>query len=127
MLKKRTTKTRKTLKKKKLKSNTFSYNFSKPLYAAFYLSEIDNNSVWLYNYDMNKEKLNEIIQWTGTFFILAMYVLMNFFRELGLDPVCGLLGGLCYALWAYRVANKPQMLVNVVAITVCVVGLVKSI
>lgn len=127
MLKKRTTKTRKTLKKKKLKSNTFSYNFSKPHKAAFYLSEIDNNSVWLYNYDMNKEKLNEIIQWTGTFFILAMYVLMNFFRELGLDPVCGLLGGLCYALWAYRVANKPQMLVNVVAITVCVVGLVKSI
>jgi hypothetical protein len=54
-----------------------------------------------------------------------MYVLMNFFRELGLDPVFGLLGGLCYATWAYRVANKPQMLVNVVAITVCVLGLFK--
>ena len=75
---------------------------------------------------MNKEKVNEIIQWVGTFFILAMYVLMNFFRELGLDPVCGLLGGLCYAVWSYRVANKPQMLVNIVAITVCVIGLVKS-
>jgi len=75
---------------------------------------------------MNKDKVNDIIQWTGTFFILAMYVLMNFFRDLGLDPVCGLLGGLCYALWAYRVANKPQMLVNVVAIAVCVTGLVKT-
>ncbi len=75
---------------------------------------------------MNKDKVNDIIQWTGTFFILAMYVLMNFFRDLGLDPVCGLLGGLCYALWAYRVANKPQMLVNVVAIAVCVTGLVKA-
>jgi hypothetical protein len=75
---------------------------------------------------MNKEKVNNILQWTGTFFILAMYVLMNFFRELRLDPVCGLLGGLCYATWAYRVANKPQMLVNVVAITVCVIGLVKA-
>jgi hypothetical protein len=75
---------------------------------------------------MNKEKVNDIIQWVGTFFILAMYVLMNFFRDLGLDPVCGLLGGLCYAAWAYRTANKPQMLVNVVAITVCVIGLYKS-
>ena len=75
---------------------------------------------------MNKEKVNDIIQWLGTFFILSMYVLMNFFRDLGLDPVCGLLGGLCYATWAYRVANKPQMLVNVVAISVCVIGLYKS-
>jgi 1,4-dihydroxy-2-naphthoate octaprenyltransferase len=75
---------------------------------------------------MNKEKVNNILQWTGTFFILAMYVLMNFFRELELDPVCGLLGGLCFATWAYRVANKPQMLVNVVAISVCVIGLVKA-
>jgi hypothetical protein len=75
---------------------------------------------------MNKEKVNNILQWTGTFFILAMYVLMNFYRELGLDPICGLLGGLCFAIWAYRVANKPQMLVNIVAITVCVVGLFKA-
>jgi hypothetical protein len=75
---------------------------------------------------MTKENTNNILQWVGTFFILAMYVLMNFFRELGLDPVCGLLGGICYALWAYRVANKPQMLVNAVAITVCVIGLFKA-
>jgi hypothetical protein len=75
---------------------------------------------------MTKEKVNDIIQWAGTFFILAMYVLMNFFRELGLDPICGLLGGLCFAIWSYRVANKPQLLVNVVAITVCVVGLYKA-
>jgi type IV secretory pathway TrbL component len=72
---------------------------------------------------MNDKTVNEIIQWVGTFFILAMYVLMNFFRDLRLDPIAGLLGGLCYALWAYRAANKPQMLINVVAITVCVVGL----
>jgi hypothetical protein len=68
-------------------------------------------------------KLNEVLQWTGTTCILVMYVLMNFFRELKLDPLFGLLGGLCYVIWAYRVANKPQMLVNVVAIAVCVVGL----
>ena len=69
--------------------------------------------------------LNNILQWTGTVFILLMYVLMNFFRELQLDAVAGLLGGLCYFAWTVRVANKPQMLVNVVAITVCAVGLFK--
>ena len=74
---------------------------------------------------MTMTKTNDILQWMGTFFILAMYVLMNFFRDLGLDPVCGLLGGLCYATWAYRVANRPQMIVNVVAITVCVAGIVR--
>ena len=72
---------------------------------------------------MSDKTVNEIIQWVGTFFILAMYVLMNFFRDLGLDPVCGLIGGLCYAVWAYRAANKPQMLINIVAIAVCVMGL----
>jgi len=72
-------------------------------------------------------RLNEVLQWSGTVCILAMYVLMNFFRELGLDPMFGLLGGLCYAAWAYRVANKPQMIVNVVAITVCALGLFKVI
>jgi hypothetical protein len=69
--------------------------------------------------------LNNVLQWTGTVFILLMYVLMNFFRELQLDAVAGLLGGLCYFVWTVRVANKPQMLVNVVAITVCAVGLFK--
>jgi len=68
-------------------------------------------------------RLNEVLQWSGTVCILAMYVLMNFFRGLGLDPMFGLMGGLCYAVWAYRVANKPQMIVNVVAIAVCAVGL----
>jgi hypothetical protein len=69
--------------------------------------------------------LNNVLQWTGTVFILLMYVLMNFFRELQLDALAGLLGGLCYFVWTVRVANKPQMLVNVVAITVCAVGLFK--
>jgi hypothetical protein len=73
---------------------------------------------------MIKDK-NEVLQWAGTLCILAMYVLMNFFRELRLDPLAGLLGGLCYATWAYRVANKPQLVINVAAITVCLVGLYK--
>jgi hypothetical protein len=72
---------------------------------------------------MTREKVNDTLQWTGTAFILAMYVLMNFYRDLGLDPIAGLLGGACYATWAYRTMNKPQLLVNAVAITVCVIGI----
>ena len=76
---------------------------------------------------MSQRQLDEVLQWTGTVCILAMYVLMNFFREMALDPVFGLLGGLCYAAWAYRVANKPQFIVNVVAIAVCVIGLYNAL
>jgi hypothetical protein len=70
-------------------------------------------------------RINEVLQWAGTVCILAMYVLMNFFREFQLDPLFGLLGGMCYLAWTVRVANKPQMIVNVVAIAVCAVGLFK--
>ncbi len=74
---------------------------------------------------MTRTQIDTVLQWTGTFFILLMYVLMNFFRDLQIDALAGLLGGLCYFAWTVRVANKPQMLVNVVAITVCAVGLFK--
>ena len=73
-------------------------------------------------------KTNEIIQWVGTAFILAMYVISNFFP--GYDDLrnsVALAGGLCFFAWSYRVANKPQMIINGVAIVLCVVGLLKSI
>jgi hypothetical protein len=73
-------------------------------------------------------KTNEIIQWVGTAFILAMYVISNFFP--GYDDLrnsVALAGGLCFFAWSYRVANRPQMIINGVAIVLCVVGLLKSI
>jgi hypothetical protein len=69
-------------------------------------------------------KFNELIQWVGTAFILAMYVVSNFYK--GADDLrncLGLLGGLCYFVWSMRVANKQQAIVNGVAIALCVVGL----
>jgi len=72
--------------------------------------------------------INETIQWLGTAFILAMYVISNFFP--GYDDLrnsVALLGGLCFFAWSYRVANKPQMIINGVAIVLCVVGLLKSL
>ena len=71
-------------------------------------------------------KTNEAIQWTGTLFILAMYVIMSYYPELHpYNIMMGLLGGLCYFVWTVRVRNYPQMLINAVAILLCVGGLVK--
>lgn len=71
--------------------------------------------------------LNEQIQWLGTAFILGMYGLMNFFPQLHpWNIVAGLGGAVCFFLWAYRVANRQQMIINGVAIVLCIVGLVNA-
>jgi len=69
-------------------------------------------------------KTNETIQWIGTAFILGMYVISNFFP--GLDTVrnsVALGWAICFFAWAYRVANRQQMIINGVAIALCTAGL----
>ena len=79
-----------------------------------------------YNTHMNKT--NELIQWAGTAFILVMYVISNFFPGYdNLRNAVALVGGLCFFTWSYRVVNKPQMIINGVAIVLCVVGLLKGL
>lgn len=71
-------------------------------------------------------KTNDIIQWAGTVCFMAMYTLMS----LNMYPwniLAGLLGGSFYMLWSIRVANKPQMLTNLVGITICIVGLYNAL
>jgi hypothetical protein len=73
-----------------------------------------------------KQHLNEILQWAGTACFIAMYTLMSFFPSMHpWNIVAGMLGSTCYLLWCIRVANKPQMIVNAIGITVCVAGLIK--
>lgn len=73
-------------------------------------------------------KTNEIIQWLGTANILAMYVIMSYFPQLHpWNIVFGLLGGLCFFAWTVRVKNYPQMVINAVAVTLCLGGLLKHI
>jgi hypothetical protein len=76
---------------------------------------------------MSYRHIDEVLQWVGTAFILVMYALMNFFPEFRVYTiVTGLGGAVCFFAWAYRVANKQQMIINGVAITLCVVGLYKA-
>jgi MFS superfamily sulfate permease-like transporter len=71
-------------------------------------------------------KLNDLIQWTGTGFVLSMYVVMNLFPELTpWNLIFGLGGAVMYFIWTLRVRNYPQMVINVVAMTLCVLGLIK--
>jgi hypothetical protein len=71
---------------------------------------------------------NEIIQWTGTVFILAMYAVMNLFpQHIIYIQLFGLLGAVSFFAWTVRVKNYPQMTINAVAMTLCVVGLIKHV
>ena len=71
-------------------------------------------------------KLNEIIQWTGTVFILVMYAVMNIIpQHIVLIQLFGLLGAVSFFAWTVRVKNYPQMTINAVAMTLCVVGLIR--
>jgi hypothetical protein len=70
--------------------------------------------------------LNNFLQWTGTACLLAMYVLMNFFPDMyPWNIVAGLGGGLSYLVWSLRVANKPQVIVNLAGVLVCIGGLIR--
>jgi hypothetical protein len=70
--------------------------------------------------------INSTLQWTGTVCLLTMYILMSFYPHLHpWNIVAGVLGGACYLTWTIRVANKPQMIVNAVAITIGLAGLYK--
>jgi hypothetical protein len=76
---------------------------------------------------MSYRHIDEVLQWVGTAFILVMYALMNFFPEFRVYTiVTGLGGAICFFAWAYRVANTQQMIINGVAITLCVIGLYKA-
>lgn len=69
---------------------------------------------------------NDIIQWVGTAFILSMYLVMNLFPEHILYiQLFGLLGAICFFTWTVRVKNRPQMLINLVAINLCLLGLLR--
>jgi hypothetical protein len=71
--------------------------------------------------------LNDSLQWAGTACLLTMYVLMSFFPHLHpWNIVAGICGGACYLAWCIRVQNKPQMIVNGVALAIGAAGLFKA-
>ena len=69
--------------------------------------------------------INNVLQWVGALFIIAGHVLNTLAID-GWNIAAFTVGTVAFLMWSLRVANKPQMTVNVVAITVCVVGLFRA-
>jgi hypothetical protein len=72
--------------------------------------------------------IDDVLQWIGAGFIMAGHVL----NSVGPDAypyniVAFTIGTVFFLIWTFRVSNKPQMVVNVVAIITCITGLVKAI
>jgi len=68
--------------------------------------------------------INEVLQWAGTVCFMVMYVTMSFFKELHtLQLIAGCMGGALFLVWSLRVANRQQMIVNVVGVAITLLGL----
>ena len=77
--------------------------------------------------NINKD---EVLQWTGAFFITAGHVLNTMGSAYHKDVwniAAFAVGTLLFLTWTIRVANKPQMAVNVAALATMVVGLFRAL
>jgi hypothetical protein len=76
---------------------------------------------------MKKLNTNDILQWAGTACFMVMYTVMSFYKELHtVQLVAGCLGGALFLVWSIRVANRQQMIVNVVGVAITLIGLYKT-
>jgi hypothetical protein len=72
-------------------------------------------------------KLNDILQWTGAVFIIAGHVCNAIGPSVyPYNIVAFTLGTVAFMCWTIRVKNRPQLVVNIVAIVTCLMGLVNA-
>jgi hypothetical protein len=75
-----------------------------------------------------KLEINEILQWTGAVFIIAGHSLNAVGPEAyPYNILAFFVGTILFMVWSIRVANKPQLLVNIVALAIGLTGLAKAI
>jgi len=79
-----------------------------------------------YNQDMKLE-INEILQWTGAVFIIAGHSL----NAMGpavypYNILAFFIGTILFMAWTIRVANRPQLVVNIVTLMLGASGLIKA-
>ena len=74
-----------------------------------------------------KLEINEILQWSGAVFIIAGHSLNAVGPEAyPYNILAFFLGTILFMAWSIRVANKPQLLVNIVALAIGLTGLAKA-
>ena len=75
-----------------------------------------------------KTKFNEILQWIGAVWIIAGHSLNSVGPAVyPYNILAFFLGTVFFLWWTFRVKNHPQLLVNLVAITIGAVGLYKAL
>lgn len=85
----------------------------------------------IFNFGYNKHmkiELNETLQWTGAVMIIAGHSL----NAVGpavypYNILTFLLGTVMFLAWALRVANKPQITVNVVSVVIGITGMIRAV
>ena len=75
----------------------------------------------------NRKHTNDILQWVGAVTIIIGHIC----NAIGPDAypyniVAFTIGTVMFLTWTIRVLNKPQMVVNIVAIVTCLIGLVNA-
>ncbi len=77
---------------------------------------------------MTRTQIDEVLQWTGAVAIIAGHVLNAIGPEVyPYNIAVFAVGTVAFLAWAIRVANKPQAVVNVVALAIGLVGLYKAV
>jgi len=72
-------------------------------------------------------KTNEVLQWSGAVAIIAGHLLNAIGPEAyPYNILTFFVGTILFLAWAVRVKNQPQLMVNLVAITIGAVGLFKA-
>ena len=74
-----------------------------------------------------KLEINDILQWSGAVFIIAGHSL----NAVGpsaypYNILAFFLGTILFMAWSVRVANRPQLMVNIVALSIGASGLYKA-
>ena len=89
---------------------------------------VDSLGSWQYNDDMTQTQTDNFLQWTGAVAI----VLGHTFNAMGpvmypWNIIVFAIGTVMFLVWALRVGNRPQLMVNVVSLAIGILGLVKAI
>jgi hypothetical protein len=77
--------------------------------------------------NLKRLPVNEVLQWVGAVLIILGHTLNAVGPSVyPWNIVVFALGTVAFLIWAIRVANKPQAVVNVVSLTIGIVGLYKA-
>lgn len=75
---------------------------------------------------MKKLVVNDALQWAGVVFIILGHALN---AAGNMDPyniIAFGIGAVMFMVWSLRVCNKPQIVVNVISIGICIAGIYRA-